>query len=370
MRHFVLVLPAAAVALSGLACGTSGGNFDAVATGVSATLTSVAAAVPTETASPESTPTPAPLPPTLWKPYSSSDSTAWWLENGSATQVTLPVDVGQYYDYSPANGAVLYASHFSTVGAGPANLAVSDLWMVDYPSGKPTVLIPDDTVVEALWAPDGAGFVYIGATPTTYELRYRSLAGDERVLAGNVAPTWGVAPSGTTVAFTRETGYAVPGAPGLFLVPMAGGPEVMISTADRQGAGALEDKPSWSPDESYVALPKYGNPPASLVIAAADGSLDSTLTFVPEIASDPVLGSTPTAVLWYPDGRHLVGPSGYAEGMGGPWALVRYDLGDDGHTVVSAERVGTGFGVIAWNVPGQSMYFQDENAQIGLMTLP
>jgi hypothetical protein len=371
MRRIAPALLLVACGAAAMACGLASANSGAVPTGVSATLTSVAAAVPTDTATPEPTPTAAPLPPRLWKSYSSGGPTGWWLENGAATEVTLPVEPGQYYDYNSANGKMLYASHFSTAGAGPGNLAVSDLWMIDYPSGSPVALIPTDSVVEALWAPDGLGFVYIGATPTTYELRYRSLAGDERILASDVSPTWSVAPSGGTVAFTRETGYSLPGAPGLYLVPLDGsGPDVRISSADRHGSGSIDDSPIYSPDEATLALPNSATYPATLVITAADGSRDASLTFSPELTADPVLGSVPSRVLWYPDSQHLLGLSSYAEGMGGPYAIVRYDLGEDRHTVVSAARVGTGFGLIDWNVPGQSAYALIDGNQPSLISLP
>jgi len=370
MRRLVGALPFLASALAAVACAFPGGDGGAIETGVAATLTSVAAAAPTEPPTPAPTPTAAPLPARLWKSYSSGGDTGWWLENGTAIEVTLPVEPGQYYDYNSVNGKILYASHFATSGAGPGNLAVSDLWMVDYPSGTPLALIPNDTVVEALWAPDGSGFLYIGATPTTYELRYRSLAGEDRLLASSVAPTWGVSPSGSQVAFTRETGYEVPGAPGLFVVSTAGGPETMVSSAERHGTGSIEDRPTWSADETRLALPNYGYAPGTLVIAAADGSLDTTLGFTPELAADPVLGSYPQTVLWHPDGQQLVGVSNYAEGMGGPWALVLYQLDDDGHTVVSGARLGTGLSIIDWNVSGQSLFALDENGQVVLVSLP
>jgi hypothetical protein len=230
MRRFAPAAFICACLAATLACALPSGDGGAIQTSVSATLTSVVAAVPTDTATPEPTPTPAPLPARLWKSYSGGGATGWWLENGTATEVTLPVDPGQYYDYNPVNGKILYASHFATSGAGPGNLAVSDLWMVDYPTGTPTSLFATDTIVEAMWAPDGSGFLYIGATPTTYELHYRSLAGDDRLLASDVAPTWGVSRTGAYVAFTRETGYEVPGDPGLYVVPLAGGTETRYPT--------------------------------------------------------------------------------------------------------------------------------------------
>jgi hypothetical protein len=148
------------------------------------------------------------------------------------------------------------------------------------------------------------------------------------------------------------------------------GPEVRISSVDRHGAGSIDDKPIYSADEAYLAISSTGSYPATMTIAAADGSGDGPLTFAPALASDPVLGATPSSVLWYPDGRHLVGLSGYASGMGGPYAIVRYDLAEDRRTVVSAEQVGTGFGLIGWNVPGQSVYALVDAAQPSLLTLP
>lgn len=371
MRRLAPVLFVLVCGLAALACALpSGGDAGAIETGVAATLTSVAGAVPTATATIEPTPTPAPLPARLWKSYSGGGADAWWLENGTATQVTLPVVPGQYYDYNAANGKILYASHFATSGAGPGNLAVSDLWMVDYPSGTPSALIATDTVVEALWAPDGSGFVYIGATPTTYELRYQSLAGENRLLASNVAPTWGVSRTGAHVAFTRETGYEVPGDPGLYVVPMGGGAETKVSDADRHGAGGIEDKPSWSFDDTLIALPNWGFAPGAMVIAASDGSFSGTLAVEEALSVNPVFGSGPTVVIWHPDNQTLVGMANYAEGMGGPSPVVRYDL-DPSHLVVTGgEVLGQGFSVIDWNVPGQSFYALDENSQVVLVNLP
>ncbi|HSR47361.1 MAG TPA: hypothetical protein VLL77_05180 [Anaerolineales bacterium] len=342
---------------------------DPVATSVAAT---VAASRPSATPTLPPTPEPTPLPPRLWMSYTSGGETAWWLQDGAVTQTTLPVQPGQYYDYAPANGKILYASHFASKGEGPGNLAVSDLWMVDYPSGTPVMLIPDDIVVEALWTPDGAGFVYILATPETYELRHRLLSGGDTLLASNVAPTWSVSPNGTAVAFTRETGYDVPGAPGLYVVPMDGGPEVMISTEDRHGSGSIDDKPLWSLDGARLALPIFGEFPLKMIVASPDGAFSAPLTFTPELAADPSLGTVPTTILWHPDGIHLVGVGNVpvGEGMGGPSTILLYTLAEDGHTVTAATQVATGYGLIDWNVPGRSVYFVNENGQPALATLP
>lgn len=370
MRVRILFLVAVGLLGATLSCvAVPTASGDLVATGVAATL---AASTPSATPTLPPTPEPAPLAPRLWMSYSSGGETAWWLQNGTVTQATLPVEPGQYYDHSPANGKILYASHFASKGEGPGNLAVSDLWMVDYPSGTPEMLIPDDIVVEALWTPDGAGFVYILATPETYELRHRLLAGGDTLLASNVSPTWSVSPTGTAVAFTRETGYDVPGAPGLFVVPISGGPEVMISSEDRHGTGSVQDQPIWSLDGAHLALPNFGEFPWKMIVASPDGAFSSPLAFTPELAGDPSLGSVPTTILWHPDGIHLVGVGNVAigEGMGGPSPILLYTLAEDGYTVTAATQIATGHGLIDWNVPGRSVYIINENGQPALATLP
>jgi len=371
-RRWVLV--AAALTLGVIACGPAGGSApeDAVevATRVAATLAALRTDTPEDSPSPIPPPIATPVAPRLWKSYSSGGATGWWLEAGSATEVTMPVEPGQYYDFSAANGKILYATHFANSGAGPGNLAVSDLWMIDYPSGTPVPLISSDTVVEALWTPDGAGAVYILATPTTYELRYRSLAGDDRLLASNVAPTWSVSPSGNLAAFTRETGYAVPGAPGLFVVSLAGGPEAQVSDVDRQGTGSIDDRPEWSFDDAQLALSNWGSAPGELVVAASDGSLSGPLVVEETLSINPMVGAGPTSVIWHPDGRHLVGFANYAESMGGPSPLVLYELDESLHTITGGAVLAQGFSLVGWNVPGESLYLVDENNQIALVSLP
>ncbi len=365
---------AAALTLAALACSPTGASApedaDEVATRVAATLAGMRTAAPDATPSPVPPPVATPVPARLWKSYSSGGDTGWWLDAGSATQVTLPVDPGQYYDFSAANGKILYASHFANSGAGPGNLAVSDLWMVDYPSGTPEALISSDTVVEALWTPDGAGVVYILATPSTYELRYRSLAGDDTLMASNVSPTWSVSPSGNLAAFTRETGYDVPGAPGLFVVSLAGGPETQVSDIDRHGAGSIDDRPEWSFDDAQLALSNWGSAPGELVIAASDGSSGGPLLVAEDLSTDPKVGSLPTSVIWHPDGRHLVGFGNYSESMGGPSPLVLYELDESLHTITGGAVLAQGYSLVGWNVPGESLYILDENNQVVLVSLP
>jgi hypothetical protein len=357
-------------AAAALACDVSTLTGGAVQTSVAGTLTSVAQTASAETPTPGATPTLPPLPPRLWKPYGSGGTDAWWLEHGKASQVILLFEPGEYYDYNHVNGKALYASHFAFSGAGPANLAVSDLWMADYPGGSESVLISTDSVVEARWAPNGMGVFYIGATPETYELRYRALSGEDRLLASNVAPTWNVSPPGNYVAFTRETGYNVPGSPGLFIVPAEGGAEWQVSSADRHGAGSIDDRPIWSLDELRLALPNYGFAPPSLVVAAIDASFEAELAYAPEVAANPAIGTAPTNVLWHPDHQHLVAITNYSDAMGGSSAVFLYELAPDGRTVVAATQLATGISLIEWDVPGVSFFVLNDSGEVTLLSLP
>ena len=213
--------------------------------------------------------------------YTGGGSDAWWLATPAASKVVLPINIGQFYDFAASTSRILYASHFANRGEGPANLAVADLWMADYPSGAAQVIIATDTVVEALWAPDGQALAYILATPTRYELHWRTLVGDDHILATDLAPTWSISPSGDLIAFTRESGYESVGPAGLYVVPVAGGPEVKLSDVDRHGSGGIDDRPSWSLDGTLIALSHSdpANGRLGLVVAAADGSATADVTF-------------------------------------------------------------------------------------------
>ena len=103
-------------------------------------------------------------------------------------------------------------------GAGPGNLAVGQLFIVNVATEE--VEIVADNVVSAGWAPNGLDFAYILATPETYELRWRTAAGEDKLLAVDVPHTLKVSPDGRFVAFTRESWYEVDGTPpGLYVVP-------------------------------------------------------------------------------------------------------------------------------------------------------
>ncbi len=267
-----------------------------------------------DTAAPTATEQPAPY--WVFPPVGNSGSRAWQINGEQISPLELP-DLGfNHHDYSSAHGKILHSSRFPDVGAGPANLSVGDLWMYDVAAQQDQLILQDENVVEAVFAPGTLDIVYLLATPDTYELRWRSADGSQdRVLAVDVSPTFSVSPDGKSVAFTRETGYKV-GTPGVYVVSTDGSGERQIGVADRGGSGSIADRPLWSPDSQYILLPISSlEVPSRWVLLKSDGSAELPLTFAPDVAPEfDQLG--PVFFLWLPDGRQVLA-SQVRDGMAG-----------------------------------------------------
>jgi hypothetical protein len=169
------------------------------------------------------------------------------------------------------------------------------------------VIVPDN-VVSAGWAPNGLDFAYILATPTTYELRWRTADGQDKMLAVDVPHSLRVSPNGRFVAFTRESHYGLTATPGLYVVEIETGLETQVSTLDRAGYGGsgLYWKPQWSPDSSQLLLyataddDRAATPhEAGYGWAAVDGSFSH---FLPE----STLLNQVDEPLTLPDARHCL----------------------------------------------------------------
>jgi hypothetical protein len=331
-----------------------------LATAVSATLESSSSPTP---AAPTATAT-APAPETtLWMSYDSGGDQIWVLGDGLPYQRQLPVSVGEFYGYAPATNRILMAAHWGDHGAGPGNVSVSDLSILDLDTGLVTTLISDN-VVEALWSPDGEAIAYILATPATYELHWRGRDGSDRTLAENVTFTWSISPSGETIAFTRESGYEITIDPGFYAVRVDSGDEVKLSDLDKSGTGSTADFPFWSFDASQVILSHYGGPgEARLVWARGDGTESRELGLLTDTGQERRDLALPF-LLWDPDGEHLYAASGEyggGGGMGGPSPLVRYRLERTDYTLVEPETIGSFHQVIGWAVPGYSLWVWDDS---------
>ncbi len=266
------------------------------------------------------------------------------------------------------------ASVFGDHGAGPGHVAVSDLSVLYLATGEVVQLIPDN-VVEAAWAPDGMALAYILATPSTYELHWRTVDGQDLVLASDVSFTWSIAPSGSAVAFSRETGYGLSASPGLFVVSVPEAQIIQVSDADKHGTGSLGDVPVWSPDSRELLLSLWGGPDTRLVLARADGSLTFDLAPDPAAASQWWSGMQIPAALWFPDGEHVllnssdINPA-HGAMIGGPTALVTYRIDRQAHALADGRLVGEANGLIDWNVIGELVWILGDDGQVELLSIP
>lgn len=341
---------------------------------------SLAPAAPSVTPAPSATPPPStaiptpttpPHPPAVWTCFACPAERVWVLQPPAAREVALQSPLAQFYDYAPATGRLLGASHFADRGAGPGNLAVSDLWTTGL-DGATAALFTEDVIVKALWLPNGTDIVYVRARPETYELRLLTDDGTDLLLASDVAFTFSPSPDGQRVAFTRESRYGLDVSPGLFVVDIEAGGERRLADLDRAGAGALEDRPLWSPDQRYLFLANFGSPDAGMVLAPSDGDSALELSFAPELAGESWYERPITTALWYPHSLSLLGLTAVGEGhgMGGAGLLVRYNLDPSQGVVVSGAAVAEASDLLAWETPGERAWvLAGRSARPSLMSL-
>jgi hypothetical protein len=294
----------------------------------------------------------------LWNCYVCAGNTVWNFIDGQAHLMELPIQMGVYFGYAPATGRILYGTPLEAMGGGPSSIAVTDLWAYHVATGNATPFFSEQTIVEAEWAPDGEQFAYILATDTTYELRWRGLAGEDKLLAPDVTFTFSISPDGSKVAFTRESNYRLPGEPGLYVVDVATATEIKISDADRAGAGDIADKPVWSPSGSHVFLPTAattGGP--GMVRAAADGSNTVILGFDSSLSEEAWYQAEPFSPMWISETQFIASAfvPGMSGPMGGPTNLVLYQLDDTLDTIMAGAILGEGM-LIGWDVPGESIW--------------
>jgi hypothetical protein len=301
-----------------------------------------------------------------WHCFGCGGNQIWLFENGQATRVEIPVNIGVYYDYAPATDRILYGTLFPTHGGGPGQISVTDLWTYNVESQQTEPIFEEEAIVEAEWAPDGEQLVYVLATDTTYELRWRALDGEDKLLASDVAFTFSVSPTGEQVAFTRESNYEVDGQPGLYVVDVASGEETMLSDFDRAGTGSIEDKPIWSPDGEYVLLSTWGvGPHPELLRATVDHPLEGSETipiaFDSSLSGEEWYGAVPYSALWIEETKVLGNALLYGpeSPMGGEPVVILYEFNETLDKIVAGAIVVEGL-MVGWDVPGTSIWVQVE----------
>lgn len=283
----------------------------------------------------------------------------------------LPLSMGEFYGYNPQKDEILMALEFPDQGAGPGGVSVSDLSILNLESGSVETLLEDD-VVKGLWSPDGDALAYILATGKTYELLWRTHDGVDRTLAYDVSFTWSIAPSSRVVAFTRESGYELDIEPGLYIVDVDSGEELMIADVDKHGTGSMTDQPYWSPDSSEVILSHWGGPDEPhLILAKADGSGSFDLILDEESAGEWWATIALTDIIWDVDGLHLLTLSSMASSeMGGPSPLVYYRLDRASHKLTDGILLAEVDEMIGWATPGRSIWVLSYGGDATKVALP
>jgi Tol biopolymer transport system component len=274
------------------------------------------------------------------------------------------------YDYSPATRRLLHG-RFTGRGAGPGNIAVTDLRVLDLNSGADRQLIAEENIAEAVWAPDGQNLAYVRATPTTYELRWLTALGEDRRLASDVAFTFSVSPSRDEVAFTRESRYNVEGQPGLYVVEVDSSQERLLSDTDRAGFGSISDRPIWSPDGTQILLlVSSQDVPTRILRAAADGASADFLTFTASLEPEISPSNLGNILLWHPDNRHLVGQIFPGMLGGEPRRIYLFELSPALDQIIAAEIIYEGEGeLIGWDQPGITLWIRVPDNQLQRLSL-
>jgi Tol biopolymer transport system component len=242
-------------------------------------------------------------------------------------------------------------------------------------TGGTQVIVAEDRVVKARWAPGGGALAYLLATDTTYELWWRSVSGEERLLASDASFIFDFSPRGDEIAFTREPHMTLDpnSVNALYVVTVAGGAERKIADIDTSGGGAFDDQPVWSPDGRYMLLPVSSatGGPRGLLRVAADGSSSAVLSFDPSLEGQP--GYEDPAMIarnWHPDGQHLVGTAMTGIPMVGDarWFVVEYELDPTLSRIVAVTIIAADTEMVGWDMPGQSVWVipsEGQGAQSG-----
>lgn len=335
-------------------------------TSVSATLIAASPEAPT-------TEPPSPTPPEpadrLWTCPGCGGETVWAFGEGEPRQVTVPA-MHAFYAHSQASNQMLFARNAPTQGYGPSDISATDLSLLDVDTGESHILVAEG-VVEAFLAPNGLDIAYILATPETYELHWLAADGSDRILALDLTFNWSIAPSGAAVAFSRESRYDLPIDPGVYVVSVETGEEVKVSDVDNAGFGGMADAPVWSPDSRELLIAHWaGIDEVRLVLAQADGSGEVDLTIDPAYADEWWATVAIPALLWAPDGEHLVGsPAASAEPYGpSPVLYYRLDRASSSlRDIVLLAEAGT---PALWDVPGRSVWIVDSDGIPQRLTLP
>lgn len=313
------------------------------------------------------------------------DFAEWcWMFDGAFTNVAvtnLPADAKAFpdvYDFLPATNQVLVGLS-DWVGAGPADMASTDLWLGTDPvdlSLQP--LVYDSVVSEAQISPDGLRVAYVAATDTTYELRLLDLnSGNNELLAVDVAPDFSFSPDGRYIGFVRSAEWTLVGEGlGLYIISL----ETRIEHAvPLEAAGLMEVQSPlfWTPDsETIVILARYateGNPIWELAVVSPENGGRSTISIAPDAVgsydADMLDLNLVTPLAWDVEGDYFLANAitGFMTADMTFW-ILKYNLEPALGAIRSIDVVAEQAEFIGWDVPGESVWVRP--SQRGEEALP
>jgi hypothetical protein len=300
-------------------------------------------------------------------PFASSDIGVLVLENGELTVQPSPVYNEIFWDYSPANGQLVYSPEFFH-GSDQNNVSVTSLWVYDYATATSQKWL-DDNVVRASWSPDGEHVTAAVYNPEKEQIDLFFVSGPDQVelIAECASNLYSWSPDGRKLAYVNAISWVgvKESCAGTYLVSFPNGistPERDLQRVSDFGSDGLlgqnvVDKPVWAMDQNALIYPDQ---PFWVV------PLDGSPAFIPQTPDnlDPMNLPRPFGNLWSSQLIQLVGnvDSGPA-GFGGVWV---YQLSEDLKQIESFYRVGevpsgenSFITQVDWWVPGESILVLD-----------
>jgi hypothetical protein len=350
-------------------CGTVQEWFESTESGIESVETPEASPPGSHTLLSTPTDQPAPLdgpgPDLFWTLYASGvdeNNNPIVMDDGRIGFRPSPVAFQLFFDYSPINGRLAYASEFWHPAEG-SNQAVSDLWVYHYGSDQASQWLSDN-VGRALWSPTGGALAVAVFNPALgiYELGTVGSDGRVDVLASCASTSFSWSPDGSRIAYEAGGGVDDPSPPeacqGIYIINMNDRSVEKISDQPPSTGGWHGDQPIWAEGHDTLLL-TFASPESVFAVAPLDGSGAFTVTKSDSIAIEYL--PNPLQTVWSQKHNSVVGQT---EGMFDPYGVWVYRFSDNMRVVEDAYRI-TIDGqepqliLIGWWEPGESVLLRD-----------
>ena len=301
------------------------------------------------------------------------DYAEWcWLYDGAFTEIAvtnLPANAKTYpdvYDFSPSTNRVLMGLS-DWAGAGPADMASTDLWLGTDPADLSLQpLVYESVVSEAVFSPDGSHIAYLAATESTYELHLLDpISGSDEVLAVDVAPEFSFSPDGRNIGFVRNAEWTLVGEGlGVYVLSLETRTETLVPL-EAEGLIEVHSPLFWTPDSQTIVVPaRYSTadgPVWQLVVVDLAGGTRANITVALETVgaydSDLLNLNLVTPLVWAEDGSYFLANAvtGFMTADMTFWVL-KYNLEPALGAITSIDVVAEQAEFIGWDVPEESVW--------------